>query len=125
MLREKSSVAERQLRKLSAEFKAKAALAALRQDKTLAKLCAEFQVHSTQITEWKRLRVERAAVAFVGGAGADIQPAVDMWFRCTQRPVLSLSKRVDELTLETTPAFAVASFLERALTKAGLLSARG
>lgn len=78
MLKKKSSVAKRQRRKLSAEFKAKVALAALREDKTLAQLCAEFQVHSTQITEWKRLLVERAAVAFVGGAGADIQPAVDV-----------------------------------------------
>ena len=49
MLKKKSSVAKKQRRKLSAEFKAKVALAALREDKTLAQLCAEFQVHSTQI----------------------------------------------------------------------------
>ena len=108
MLKKKSSVAKKQRRKLSAEFKAKVALAALREDKTLAQLCAEFQVHSTQITEWKRLLVERAASAFAGGAGADRQPAVD---------VVPLHAKIGELTLEN-------DFLERALTKAGLLSAR-
>lgn len=64
MLKKKSSVAKKQRPKLSVEFKAKVALAALRDDKTLAQLCAEFQVHSTQITVWKRLLVERAAAAY-------------------------------------------------------------
>ena len=84
MLKKKFDVARKQRRKLSAEFKARVALAALREDKTLAQLCAEFQVHSTQITEWRRLLVERAASAFASGAGADRQPAVDV-VRCTQR----------------------------------------
>jgi len=108
MLKKKSSVAKQQRRKLSAEFKAKVALAALREDKTLAQLCAEFQVHSTQITEWKRMLVERAASAFAVGAGADRRPAID---------VVPLHAKIGELTLEN-------DFLERALTKAGLLSAR-
>ncbi len=108
MLKKKSSVAKKQRRKLSAEFKAKVALAALREDKTLAQLCAEFQVHSTQINDWKRLLVERAAAAFEGGASAQRLPAID---------VVPLHAKIGELTLEN-------DFLERALTKAGLLSAR-
>ena len=108
MLKKKSSVAKKQRRKLSAEFKATVAFASLRKDKTLAQLFAEFQVHSTQITESKRLLVERAAGVFAGGAGADRQPAVD---------VVPLHAKIGELTLEN-------DFLERALTKAGLLSAR-
>jgi transposase len=108
MLKKKSSVAKRQRRKLSAEFKAKVALAALREDKALAQLCAEFEVHSTQITEGKRLLVERAAMAFAGGAGAQLQSPID---------VVPLHAKIGELTLEN-------DFLERALTKAGLLSAR-
>ncbi|TAG43891.1 MAG: hypothetical protein EAZ30_17710 [Betaproteobacteria bacterium] len=57
----------------------------------MAQLCAEFQVHSTQLTEWKRLLVARAAVAFTGGAGADIEPALD---------VFPLHAKIGELTLE-------------------------
>jgi transposase len=108
MLKKKSSVAKRQRRKLGAEFKAKVALAALREDKTLAQLCAEFEVHSTQITEGKRLLVERVAMAFSGSAGAQLQSPID---------VVPLHAKIGELTLEN-------DFLERALTKAGLLSAR-
>ena len=62
---------------MSAEFKAEVALAALREDKTLAQLFAESQVHSAQITEWKVLLVERTAGAFANAAGADRQHAVD------------------------------------------------
>ncbi len=38
----------------TAEFKAKVALVALKGDKTMAELSSEYEVHSTQITEWKK-----------------------------------------------------------------------
>jgi hypothetical protein len=35
-------------------FKARIALAALREDKTMPQLCQQFELHANQITDWKR-----------------------------------------------------------------------
>jgi transposase-like protein len=48
------TMATRTRRTHSAVFKAKVALAAMGGDKTLAKLAQHYEVHSHQITEWKR-----------------------------------------------------------------------
>jgi transposase-like protein len=87
------------------EFKARVALAALREDKTMAQLCQEFDLHVNQINDWKRQLIEGAAQAF---NGASVQPEVDL---------MPLQAKIGQLTLEN-------DFLERALTKAGLLSAK-
>ena len=104
-LKKKAGVARRVRRTHNPEFKARVALAALREDKTLAQLCQEFDLHPNQITEWRRQLVERASAAFDGGA---VEPAVDL---------TPLQAKIGQLTLEN-------DFLERALDKAGLLSAR-
>ena len=44
----------RMRRKFTAEFRAKVALAALRGDRTLAQLAAEFGVQASQVTAWKK-----------------------------------------------------------------------
>lgn len=44
--------------KHTANFKAKAALAALKEDKTLLELSQELKVHAVQISKWKTIATE-------------------------------------------------------------------
>ena len=97
----------RKRRNHSPTFKAQVAVAALKGDKTLAELAQQFDVHPNQIADWKGQLMERAAQVF-GEAAAPATAAPDL----TQ-----LHAKIGQLTLEN-------DFLERALTKAGLLSAR-
>lgn len=97
----------RKRRNHSATFKAQVAVAALKGDKTLAELAQQFDVHPNQITDWKSQLMERAAQVFGDGAApASAEP-----------DLTNLHAKIGQLTLEN-------DFLERALTKAGLLSAR-
>ncbi len=49
------------------EFKAKVALAALKNDETLAELSARFGIHPTMISNWKRALLDGAANIFDKG----------------------------------------------------------
>lgn len=90
----------------SATLKAKVALAALREDKTIVELAKQYDLHPNQNTEWKRQLVERAAEVF---SGATAGPPVDL------KP---LHAKIGQQTLEI-------DFLSGALDKAGLWSAKG
>ena len=98
--------ARRTRRTHSPAFKAQVALAAVREDKTMAELCKEFELYASQVIEWKRQLLAGAADVF--GAGSEIAPPVDL---------APLHAKIGQLALEN-------DFLERALTKAGLLSAK-
>ena len=99
-------MARRQRRTHSATFKAQVAVAALRGDKTIAEVAEKFEVHPNQVTAWKAQLLERSSEVF--GEKADGTPAPN---------IEKMEAKIGRLTLEN-------DFLESALVKAGLLSAK-
>lgn len=92
----------------AAAFKAKVALAAIKGDKTLAELAEQFDVHANQITQWKSELLQRAVEVFATAAekGAESGPSMK-----------ELHAKIGKLAMEN-------DFLEGALIKAGMLSAK-
>ena len=99
---------KRTRRNHSPAFKAKVALAAIKGERTITQLADQFDIHVSQITTWKEQLQAGAVDVFDAGTSGKSAPEID---------IKSLHAKIGELTLEN-------DFLENALSKAGLLSAK-
>lgn len=62
----------------TANFKAKVALAALKDNKTLSDLIQEFKIHGAQITRWKSLATQEMSKLFEDGRQKKKDPGIDV-----------------------------------------------
>lgn len=62
---------KQQRKKHSGAFKAKVALEALKGERTLNELAGQFEIHPTQVVQWKQRLLAGASDLFTGGIDRD------------------------------------------------------
>ena len=75
----------------SPAFKAKAAVSTIKGEKTLIELAQKFDVHPTQIKQWRDQLLEAAAGVYGEPAKSELEPGVD---------IKTLHAKIGELTPE-------------------------
>ena len=65
----------------SSKVKARAALSAYREDRTLSELSAEYGASSMQISRWKKVLIDRAVELFENSKPVDIEKITDPLYR--------------------------------------------
>jgi transposase len=81
-------------KKHSAAFKAKVAMAAIREDGTVAELASKYGVHASQIHAWRKAVVDGVAALFEGDKMAARSQAAD------KTTLNELHAKIGQLTME-------------------------
>jgi transposase-like protein len=75
---------KRQRKKHSGIFKAKVALEAVKGERTLNELAGHFEVHPTQVVQWKQRLLAGASDVFTGGVERDAAQEAELRDRLYQ-----------------------------------------
>ena len=81
-------------KKHGAEFKAKVALAAIREDGTVAELSGKYGVHASQVHAWKQVVQDGVAALFAGDKVGARHEAED------KTKLTELHAKIGQLTME-------------------------
>ena len=76
----------------SADFKARVAREAMKEDATLVEIATKFKVHPNQVGEWKKQAIEGLANVFTGKANRDEV--------ATEAQIKDLHAKIGQLTVE-------------------------
>lgn len=89
----------------SADFKAKVALEALREELTLAELSKKYSLHPNMISNWKRIAMENLASSFARGSNKQDE--------LNQAEISKLHTKIGQLVVER-------DFLQQASVQLGV-----
>jgi transposase len=81
-------------KKHSPEFKAKVALTAIRGEKTIAEISAQYGVHASAIHKWKRKLLDAAMEVFADGNNLGKPDAL------SEAVIADLYEKIGQLTVE-------------------------
>lgn len=82
-------------KKHGVDFKAKVALAAVREDSTVAELSSRYGVHASQIHAWKKTVIDGVGSLFAKGRGGPSDTAT-----ADEARLAKLYEKIGELTIE-------------------------
>ena len=92
-------------RNFSADFKAKVAIEALKEQQTLSELATKFELHPTRITDWKKQLLSSSSTVFESGKPVVATAAEDPEKDELYKAVGQLKMEIDRLKKKSGQVF--------------------